>query len=105
MTCSLLFVADPKTGKIEEVGEGVDYGVRRRTMSHSQSPSGGKEAHGDDEKFLKGVRICRTCRPILLYVLGPFIVSFLVLNTLSLLDSNSMCKKPARHLFFLNYTM
>ncbi|KAK7049338.1 carboxypeptidase Y-deficient [Paramarasmius palmivorus] len=57
--CSLLFVVDPKTHKIEEVGEGVDYGVRR--------PKSGVEEgqEGEEEKFLKGVRICRTCKPIL----------------------------------------
>ncbi|KAI0054176.1 hypothetical protein FA95DRAFT_1616372 [Auriscalpium vulgare] len=65
VTCSLLFVADPKTGQIEEVGEGVDYGVRRR--STLGVPGKGKEQESSpDEKFLKGVRICRDCRPILL---------------------------------------
>jgi rabenosyn-5 len=54
--CSILFVADSKTGRIEEVSEGVDYGVRRR-----QSSTG-----GDDERFLRGVRICKECRPVLL---------------------------------------
>ena len=71
--CSLLFVADPLTGEVEEVGEGVDYGVRRRTNSMSrQSPKGkGREETvglSEDEKFLKGVRICRECRPVLLWV-------------------------------------
>ncbi|KAH9050694.1 FYVE zinc finger-domain-containing protein [Lactarius hengduanensis] len=65
VTCSLLFVVDPKTGQIEEVVEGVDYGVRRRTLS-----SAGRVAVRDglnpEEKFLKGVRICRDCRPVLL---------------------------------------
>ncbi|KAF8580862.1 hypothetical protein K439DRAFT_1355750, partial [Ramaria rubella] len=56
-TCSLLFVADQHSGRIEEVGEGVDYGVKRR---------GGKGKEEDEEKFLKGVRICRLCRPVLL---------------------------------------
>ncbi|RDB21565.1 Rabenosyn-5 [Hypsizygus marmoreus] len=60
--CSLLFVVDPKTRKIEEVGEGVDYGVRRR---RADSLNAGKDATPED-KFLKGVRICRLCRPILL---------------------------------------
>ncbi|KZT11310.1 uncharacterized protein LAESUDRAFT_642177 [Laetiporus sulphureus 93-53] len=65
--CSLLFVADPKTGRIEEVGEGVDYGVRRRTTSYSQLKGGRiDEALTEEEKFLKGVRICRECRPVLL---------------------------------------
>ena len=48
--CSLLFVADPFTGAIEEVKEGVDYGVRRRTTSVSQGKGKGKEpAHEQDE--------------------------------------------------------
>ncbi|KAI0797615.1 FYVE zinc finger-domain-containing protein [Abortiporus biennis] len=64
-TCSLLFVADPITGHIEEVGEGVDYGVRRRTAS-TQGKGKGRDVLSDDEKFLKGVRICRDCRPVLL---------------------------------------
>lgn len=51
--CSLLFFVDSKTRKIEEVGEGVDYGVRRRNR-----PEG-------EDKFLKSVRICRTCRPVI----------------------------------------
>lgn len=72
-TCSLLFVADPLSGEVEEVGEGVDYGVRRRTSSTPQAPGKGKgrdEITGlnDDEKFLRGVRICRDCRPVLLCV-------------------------------------
>jgi len=66
VTCSLLFVADLKTGKIEEVGEGVDYGVRKRTISQSHGSDKGKQLQNDDEKFLKGVRICRECRPVLL---------------------------------------
>lgn len=69
VTCSLLFFADPKTGKIEEVSEGVDYGVRRRSIANSPSKTKGREdVLTDEEKFLKGVRICRDCRPILLYV-------------------------------------
>ncbi|KAI0332118.1 hypothetical protein GY45DRAFT_1299787 [Cubamyces sp. BRFM 1775] len=62
-TCSLLFVVDQTTGRIEEVGEGVDYGVRRRTTSTSGKRG---EALSQEEKFLKGVRICRDCRPVLL---------------------------------------
>ncbi|KIP08146.1 hypothetical protein PHLGIDRAFT_69866 [Phlebiopsis gigantea 11061_1 CR5-6] len=69
-SCSLLFVADPLTGQVEEVGEGVDYGVRRRTNSMGPNSVKGKgrdDAFGlnEDEKFLKGVRICRDCRPVL----------------------------------------
>ncbi|KAH9857082.1 FYVE zinc finger-domain-containing protein [Lenzites betulinus] len=62
-TCSLLFVADQGTGRIEEVGEGVDYGVRRRTPA---TPGKKGEVLSEEEKFLKGVRICRDCRPVLL---------------------------------------
>ncbi|KIM87520.1 hypothetical protein PILCRDRAFT_815045 [Piloderma croceum F 1598] len=70
-TCSLLFVVDPKTRRIEEVGEGVDYGVRRRRSLPPPGPGQGKEKEKEeplpeDEKFLKGVRICRQCRPVLL---------------------------------------
>lgn len=59
------------TGHVEEVDQGVDYGVRRRTRSGSVK---GKERDdfaslSEDEKFLRGVRICRDCRPVLLYVI------------------------------------
>ncbi|KAH9934700.1 FYVE zinc finger-domain-containing protein [Fomitopsis serialis] len=65
--CSLLFVADSKTGRIEEVSEGVDYGVRRRPSATPQARGRGKEeTMSEEEKFLKGVRICRDCRPVLL---------------------------------------
>ncbi|KAH9981221.1 FYVE zinc finger-domain-containing protein [Lactifluus volemus] len=65
VTCSLLFVADPKTGLIEEVSEGVDYGVRRRTFS-SAGHGASRNGVNPEEKFLRGVRICRDCRPALL---------------------------------------
>ncbi|KZT68162.1 hypothetical protein DAEQUDRAFT_757733 [Daedalea quercina L-15889] len=66
-SCSLLFVADSKTGRIEEVSEGVDYGVRRRPSTNVQARGRGKEdAMAEDEKFLKGVRVCRDCRSVLL---------------------------------------
>ncbi|KAJ7684628.1 FYVE zinc finger-domain-containing protein [Mycena polygramma] len=63
--CSVLFVVDPKTRNIEEVGEGVDYGVRKRRTS---SVGGAKELQetAEEEKFLRGVRICNQCRPVLL---------------------------------------
>ena len=63
--CSLLFVVDQSTGRIEEVGEGVDYGVRRRTTA-SSGKAQKREVLSEDEKFLKGVRTCRDCRPVLL---------------------------------------
>ncbi|KAI0647245.1 FYVE zinc finger-domain-containing protein [Trametes meyenii] len=61
-TCSLLFVVDQGTGRIEEVGEGVDYGVRRRSSANTGKKGG---AISEEEKFLKGVRICRECQPVL----------------------------------------
>lgn len=69
MTCSLLFVVDPKTRRIEEVGEGVDYGVRKRRSITLQGKGKEKEEIlPEDEKLLKGVRICRECRPVLMWV-------------------------------------
>ncbi|KAJ4487548.1 FYVE zinc finger-domain-containing protein [Lentinula aciculospora] len=83
--CSILFVVDPKTRQIEQVEEGVDYGVRKRRPSASvdlrstNSPfkvpvDQGKDTkkineddeEAEEEKFLKGVRICRECKPVLL---------------------------------------
>jgi len=49
-------VVDGTSGCIEEVAEGVDYGVKRRNGQESSA----------EEKFLKGVRICQDCRPTLL---------------------------------------
>jgi hypothetical protein len=66
VTCSLLFISDPKSGKIEEVSEGVDYGVRRRTVS-SVGYGASRDSINPEEKFLRGVRICRVCRPALLW--------------------------------------
>lgn len=68
--CSILFIVDSKTRQIEHVGEGVDYGVKRRASAAAMSKGNGKqkeknETLPDDEKFLKGVRICRDCKPIL----------------------------------------
>ncbi|KDQ33889.1 hypothetical protein PLEOSDRAFT_1033149, partial [Pleurotus ostreatus PC15] len=66
VTCSLLFVVDKNTRMIEEVSEGVDYGVRkRRTSTVDVKGSKGGSLQDEEEKFLKGVRMCRTCRPIL----------------------------------------
>jgi hypothetical protein len=62
-----LFVVDPETRKIEEVGEGVDYGVRkRRNQGNNVAMTKKVGDHPEDDKFLKGIRICRTCRPVLL---------------------------------------
>lgn len=88
--CSLLFVADPLTGQIEEVVEGVDYGVRKRTNSVSKKGKGREDALGlsEDEKFLRGVRICRDCRPILLCVLAPSRLSLVADGSTALADGN-----------------
>ncbi|KAF8654211.1 hypothetical protein AX16_003737 [Volvariella volvacea WC 439] len=64
-SCSTLFVVEPKTRKIEEVGEGVDYGVRRRKVA-APGTNNTSKVEEDEDKFLKGVRICRECRPVLL---------------------------------------
>ncbi|KAH8116909.1 FYVE zinc finger-domain-containing protein [Phellopilus nigrolimitatus] len=61
VSCSLLFMADPKSGRIQEVSETVDYGVRPRNRVNSLGDKGKNE--GADEKFLSGVRICRECKP------------------------------------------
>ncbi|PVF98902.1 FYVE-domain-containing protein [Serendipita vermifera] len=68
--CSFLFVVDSKTGMIEEVGgEVVDYGVKRRdVMTSGQGKNEAalaKKMLEDQEKYLKGVRICKDCRPTL----------------------------------------
>ncbi|CAE6490366.1 unnamed protein product [Rhizoctonia solani] len=47
---SLLIVADPRTGKIDEVPDVIAYGV---TLDGEK-----------DSKYVKGVRICRTCRAV-----------------------------------------
>lgn len=65
VTCSLLFVVDPETRRLEEVREGVDYGVRRKPLDNGSGASH-KGGPAIEDKFLKGVRICRSCRPILL---------------------------------------
>ncbi|KAF8120946.1 FYVE zinc finger-domain-containing protein, partial [Boletus edulis] len=62
--CSILFIVDSKTRKIEQVGEGVHYGVTRRASTGSNEKEK-DESLADDEKFLKGVRVCRNCKPIL----------------------------------------
>ena len=64
--CSTLFVVDVQTRQVEEVGEGVDYGVRKRKIPNVSAQQARQE---EEDKFLKGVRICRNCRPILLCVL------------------------------------
>ena len=69
--CSLLFVVDQTTRRIEEVTEVVDYGVRpRRQSSNPTAQNKGKDKSSSvEDKFLKGVRICRECKPVMLSVL------------------------------------
>jgi hypothetical protein len=70
--CSVLFVVDD--GALEEVEEGIDYGVRRPSAvqngANGASSGGGKgkAKMDDEEKFLKGVRVCRDCRAVLTLV-------------------------------------
>ncbi|KAF8636575.1 hypothetical protein AX17_003386 [Amanita inopinata Kibby_2008] len=67
VACSLLFVVDSQSSIVEEVGEGVDYGVkRRRIISHDKSLITETGQDDEDDKFLRGIRICRECRPTLL---------------------------------------
>ncbi|KAI6007845.1 FYVE zinc finger-domain-containing protein [Pisolithus marmoratus] len=63
--CSILFIVDSRTRQIEEVGEGVDYGVRKRRSADPHRKGKQEDTLSEDEKFLKGVRICRNCKPIL----------------------------------------
>ena len=65
-----MFIVDSRTRKIEQVGEGVDYGVKKR--ANGTGPGKGSnnekdkdEIMADDEKFLKGVRVCGNCKPVL----------------------------------------
>ena len=65
-----MFIVDSKTRKIEEVGEGVDYGVKKRANGATTGKGNSNEKEKDevlpdDEKFLKGVRMCRNCKPVL----------------------------------------
>ena len=103
-TCSLLFVVDQNTGRIEEVGEGVDYGVRRRSATPSSRSSKKGEVLNEDEKFLKGVRICRDCRPVLLYVadLGVPVCQTIHAGNV---DGNSIDKRWASYLYSRDCTM
>lgn len=65
VACSILFVVDPKARRIEEVKQGVDYGVRKRTASVS-GKKGSPGVMEEEDKFLKGVRVCRVCRPVIM---------------------------------------
>lgn len=49
------------------MGEGVDYGVRKK-RTPSVSTNSNYNLEEDEERFLKGVRICRECKPVLLWV-------------------------------------
>lgn len=64
--CSFLFVVDTATGRIEELsGEVVDYGVKRKDLTSGGAGELAKKLAEEQEKYLKGVRICRECRPAL----------------------------------------
>lgn len=52
------------------MGEGVDYGVKKRANGATTGKGNSNEKEKgevlpDDEKFLKGVRVCRNCKPVL----------------------------------------
>ncbi|KIM21735.1 hypothetical protein M408DRAFT_301403 [Serendipita vermifera MAFF 305830] len=64
--CSFLFVVESGTGKIEELGgDMVDYGVKRKDLTPGASGDAAKKLMEEQEKYLKGVRICKDCRPTL----------------------------------------
>ena len=97
--CSTLFVVDVQTRQVEEVGEGVDYGVRKRKMTNVSAQQARQE---EEDKFLKGVRICRTCRPILLYVSTLPSLYVLFHSFISGVTSmNSKCKSNHRSWSFM----
>ena len=57
---------DAGTGNIEELGgDVVDYGVKRKDLTPGASGEATKKLVEEQEKYLKGVRICRECRPTL----------------------------------------
>lgn len=88
--CSTLFVVDVQTRQVEEVGEGVDYGVRKRKIPNVSVQQTRQE---EEDKFLKGVRICRNCRPILLCVFtSPSLHVFLFSFVSGVTNMNSKCK-------------
>jgi len=66
-TCSILFIFDPPTGKIEEIapGEVVDYGVTRKSSTTSGDRIAEDKEREKAEKWLKAVRVCRNCRGVL----------------------------------------
>jgi hypothetical protein len=64
--CSFLFVVDAASGNIEELGgDVVDYGVKRKDLTPGGAGDLAKKLAEEQEKYLKGVRICRECRPTL----------------------------------------
>jgi FYVE zinc finger len=88
--CSTLFVVDVQTRQVEEVGEGVDYGVRKKKIPNVSAQQARQE---EEDKFLRGVRICRNCRPILLCVLTSSRRHVLFYSFISGVTSmNSKCK-------------
>lgn len=71
--CSLLLVADWKTGRGQEVEEGfvgwlkVDDessaagGIKAKATPQGRKSTGGKAEDGVKEVIIKGVRVCREC--------------------------------------------
>jgi hypothetical protein len=46
-------------------GDIVDYGVKRKDLNPGKDTSMAKKLAEEQEKYLKGVRVCRECRPAL----------------------------------------
>ena len=79
---------DTHTRQIEEVVEGVDYGVKKRSSRTSS------QEQEDEEKFLKGVRVCRECRPIILSVKFALWTDFFdIIHT----GDNNMCDSISKN--------
>ncbi|KAG8886009.1 carboxypeptidase Y-deficient [Tulasnella sp. 331] len=61
-TCSLLIVANPRTGKIDEVLDAIAYGVTRKDSANSGAATKGAAVTKDGHS--RGVRICRDCNAV-----------------------------------------
>ena len=95
--CSLLFVVDKKTGKIEEVQDGLD--PTNRSRAHPGAPT-----FEDAQKFLKGVRICKECKPIMSSVIHLLSFQCRYSCDIASIDNSNIDKKQAKSLLWSNYT-
>lgn len=61
-TCSLLIVANTRTGKIDEVPDAIAYGVTRKDSINAGAAAKGAAAAKDAHS--RGVRICTDCNAV-----------------------------------------